>query len=429
MTGRFWLVCLAILAFFIVALFSLRGDLIALIMPLALYLAAAVFQAPERIRLSAERLLNSAEVSEKKAVLVTVRVRNEGSELQEMILQDILPHHPAVVDGEIRHFTILPPGESFEFQYFITLPRGKYEFQGLHALAADPFGFFQSESNVTAEASLTVMPLFYSIRSPIIRPRQTRGFAGSIPARIPGSGTDFYGVRQYQPGDPLRRINWHVAAHSGDDLYSNEYEQERIADVGIILDARKQTDIRAPHTSLFEYSVRAAGSLAEAYLREGHRVGLLIYGNGIERVFPGYGKMQRERISRALAEARTGENFALESFNFLPVRFFPPKSQIVLVSPLMLEDIKVLGRIRSHGYEVLVISPDPVHFEAAFYQAEDIARLAVRLAVIERQLMLRRMRRVGIRVIDWSVERDLGEVIRISPDRRPAARLVWEALT
>jgi uncharacterized protein (DUF58 family) len=428
MTGRFWLVCLAILAVFFLALFTLRGDLIALIMPLVVYLAAAVFQAPEKVSLSAERTLSSTEVPEKKAVLVRVRVRNEGIELQELLLEDILPHQAGGVDGETRHFTILPPGETFEFDYFLTSPRGKYEYYSLHALATDPFGFFQNEQLVSATASLLVLPVFYSIRSPLIRPRQTRGFAGAIPARIPGSGTDFFGVRQYQPGDPLRRINWHVAAHSGEELFSNEYEQERIADVGIILDARKQTDVRAPRTALFEYGVRAAGSLAEAYLKEGHRVGLLIYGNGIERVFPGYGKVQRERITRVLAEARTGENFALETFNFLPVRFFPPKSQIVLVSPLMTEDIRVLGRIRSHGYEVLVVSPDPVHFEADFYHKDDLSRLAVRLAVIERQLMLRRLRRVGIRVINWPVERDLAEVIRTAPDRRPAGRLMWEAL-
>ncbi len=51
-------------------------------------------------------------------------------------------------------------------------------------------------------------------------------------------GTEFFGVREYHPGDPPHSINWRASARSMEALYSNEYQQERVADVGIVVDGR-----------------------------------------------------------------------------------------------------------------------------------------------------------------------------------------------
>ena len=146
---------------------------------------------------------------------------------------------------------------------------------------------------------------------------------------------NFFGVREYQVGDPLRWINWRVVARHTEFLFTNVFEQERIADVGLILDARQQNDVLSPDGPLFDHAVRATASLAEVFLGAGNRVGLLIYGSGMTRTFPGYGKVQRDRIMRALARAKTGFNYALESLEYLPTRFFPARSQIVMISPLL----------------------------------------------------------------------------------------------
>ena len=72
---------------------------------------------------------------------------------------------------------------------------------------------------------------------------------------------DFFGVREYQPGDSLHAVNWRVSArfssHSGDGresqaLFSNEYEQERVADVGIILDARRHVNQLGENLTIFD---------------------------------------------------------------------------------------------------------------------------------------------------------------------------------
>jgi uncharacterized protein (DUF58 family) len=232
---------------------------------------------------------------------------------------------------------------------------------------------------------------------------------------------DFFGLREYQMGDPRRWINWRASARHNQQMFVNQFEQERIADVGIILDARAQSNIVLQNGSaptgaaLFEYSVQAAGSLSEALLNDGNRVGLLIYGFGMERVFPGYGKVQQERILYALGQARTGKNFALENMGYLPTRFFPAGSQIVMISPLIGSDVPAFTQLRACGYEVLLVSPDPVDFEArALGVVEDLPH---QIARVERAISLRKLQHMGVRVLDWKVDHPFEPLVRAQLSR------------
>jgi uncharacterized protein (DUF58 family) len=270
-----------------------------------------------------------------------------------------------LVKGKTSLLTSLPSGAAVELNYTIRAPRGSYVQEFAKVSASDHLGVKRSATQVEARGKLLFLPEIHSLKRVAIRPQRTHGHFGPIPSRQSGSGIDFYGLREYQMGDPRRWINWRSSQRQDEKLYVNQFEQERIADVGIILDARQQSDIMLDNgESLFEYAVRATGSLSEALLNDGNRVGLLIYGFGLERTFPGYGKVQQERILHALGEARTGRNFALESLGYLPTRFFPTGSQVVMVSTLLTDDVAAFKRLRACGYEVLVISPDPVNFEA-----------------------------------------------------------------
>jgi uncharacterized protein (DUF58 family) len=196
---------------------------------------------------------------------------------------------------------------------------------------------------------------------------------------------------------------------------------ERTADVGIILDARQASNIISGGDSLFEHAAFAAASLASMFLKGGNRVGLLTYGFGLEWVFPGYGKKQQDSILRSLARAETGHNYSLETLSNLPVRFFSAHSQIVMVSPLWQADTPTLLRMRALGYELLLISPDPIAFELANTPGVSDQDPAVRIAQIERRIVLKKLNRAGIQVLNWDVTRPLKQTLS-SVSVRPATR-------
>ena len=423
-------------------LMTLHGNAVALAMPLVVYLVAALVYSPEKPRLVITRTLSAPIVHHGTPSTVTLKIHNQGRQLEEVLIEDSVPQGLTVTDGEPWLQLSLPADGKTEFSYTVEGKRGNYPFRYLHVTISEHLGLFRHRGWLEVPGSLMVLPELLQLEHLDIRPLRTRGYAGPIPSRLSGSGTDFFGVREYQLGDPLRWINWRASARQQHTLFTNEFEMERIADVGLILDARQNNNVVVGNDSLFEHSIRAAAGLAEAFLNDGNRVGMLVYGRGLEMTYPGYGKVQRERIMQALAHAKTGDSLVFESMDYLPVRFFPAKSQIVLVSPLRKEDLSILTRLRARGYQVLVVSPDPVAFEAQKYASittadadtanagasaeEASVQLALRITRVERELMLRRLRRVGVQIINWQVDKPFANVMRTALVRpvRPVNRIV-----
>jgi uncharacterized protein (DUF58 family) len=420
MSNRFWFLGLVIYLLIFVGLLTLEGGLILLAIPLLAYLGFALYFAPANLDLAVTRTISTDNVPEGRPVTIKVTIRNQGNSLEEVLLEDSVSDKLTLVDGKTRKRMAVPAGGQVEIEYTVRGPRGKYRFESIHATATDLFGIFNIHKVFPAPASVLVFPNVTQLRQIHIRPRQTRGFAGPILARRGGSGVDFYGVREYQIGDSPRRINWRISSRHEQEFFSNEFEQEAIADVGIILDSRKQTNMVENNAMLFEYSVLAAASIADSVLQEGHRVSLLVYGFGMERVFPGYGKVQKKRIMRTLAQAEPGDNYALESLIYLPTRLFSARSQIILISPLTSDDLHPLLRLRAQGYEVMTVCPDPLDFGARQRTASVKAKkpdvvehspAVLRLAQIERALLFGNLRRAGIQIVDWKVDQPLSKVL------------------
>ena len=217
-------------------------------------------------------------------------------------------------------------------------------------------------------------------------------------------------------------INWRASARNTDKLYANQYQQERVADVGIVVDGRSKTNEFARGNSLFEYSVQAAASIADALLTQGNRVGLLLYSTYLGWTLPGYGKIQRERILQALANAKTGESQVFADLEHIPTRLFPPQSQLVFVSPLCDDDLKPLIQLRAQGYDVLVVSPNPVKFELSYLsQSNASVELAGRVVHLERLMLLQKLQRANIHVLDWDVTEPFDSLVKRRLGRSP----VW----
>jgi len=398
-----------------------KGEFIALALPLVTYLIVGYLQASEKINLEAMRHLSIERTSPNSNVDVTVTVSNRGPTLEEILLTDILPAGLTIRSEFNQHLLRLAKGESYTFGYTVSGPRGGYVFETLELKVSDPLAVSSSRVRVGAKGRLFVLPPVTRVRNIAIRPRRTRVYAGTIPARAGGAGTDFFGVREYQPGDPPSAINWRASARQLDKLYANEFQQERVADVGIVLDGRLRTNEFARGHSLFEYSVQAAASLSDALLNQGNRVGLLIYASYLAWTFPGYGKIQRERILHALANARTGESQVFSDLEHIPTRLFPPESQMILVTPLSEDDFVPLTQLRAQGYDVMVVSPNPVKFELSYLQTNDKIQLAGRVINMERVLLLQKMGRAGIHVLDW----DVTEPFDLFVKRRLSRSPVW----
>ena len=414
MSDRVLTVGLLSFGLLLAALVTRDGGLALMALPFLVYIGAGILESPsiEKVRLRAARSLNVTRSAGTASIEVVVTILNEGAGIVPLRLSD--PPQPAmkITDGDLHQWVVLGAGEETELRYTFQAERGSFGWKTLRAVISDPFGLFESELELPAGAELQVQPRMKKFGLIPLRPDSLLHSPGSIPARLGGSGTDFWGVREYHSGDPMRRLDWRLTARHPRRFFTKEFEQEEIADIGLVLDARGSVNVRVGDDSLFEHTLSASASLAEAFLHQGHRVSMLIFGDRITTVFPGYSKGQLNRILRSLAKAQPGSNTSDMSLDYLPLRMFSSRALILILSPLTSSDWPVFPFLRAHGNGVLLVCPDPIDFAQRSFAQDPPTRLAVRAARIERRLQLQKIARLHVRVVDWQVDQPLSPLVR-----------------
>jgi uncharacterized protein (DUF58 family) len=415
MNNKTLVIGLIIFCLLIVALITRNGDIAWMMLPFLVYLGIGILQTPalEKVHLSAERTLEQTRSNGIVLVDVNLTIQNQAVQTVHLFINETVQAGMEITAGELRRWVTLRPGETTALNYTFTAARGDFSWQSIRTLVSDPLGLIESEMLLPANAAIQIRPRVKKFKAIPLRPRSTVHAPGSIPARLGGSGTDFFGVREYHPGDPLRSLDWRLTARHPRRFFTKEFEQEEIAEIGLILDARQRTNVCIGAESLFEHSVEATASLAEMFLHQGHRVSLLVFGKTRLNAFPGYGKTQFQRILSCLSKAKVEpEDGASAHLDFLPIRMFPSRALIIIVSPLTSVDRDLFLRLRAYGYQALLISPDPIDFASPIL-AQDIAtRLAIRATRIERRVRLNDIAQLQIPVIDWQVNQPLFPLVR-----------------
>jgi uncharacterized protein (DUF58 family) len=131
------------------------------------------------------------------------------------------------------------------------------------------------------------------------------------------------------------------------------------------------------------------------------------------KVFPGYGKVQLHRIMGCLSKAKVGsENRTPVHLDFIPIRMFPSRALIIIISPLVSADRYIFRRLRAYGYQALLVSPDPIDFASPTLAQDTTTQLAIRTARVERRLRLNDISQLQIPVVDWQISQPLFPLVR-----------------
>ena len=100
-----------------------------------------------------------------------------------------------------------------------------------------------------------------------------------------GYSVEFAEHREYVPGDEIRRIDW-KAFGKFDRYFVKEYEEETNLRAYLLLDASASMDYGAAQVRKFDYGCYLAVSLAYLMLRQGDDVGLVTFGEQVQRYIP-----------------------------------------------------------------------------------------------------------------------------------------------
>ena len=188
--------------------------------------------------------------------------------------------------------------------------RGLYTLGPTRLRTGDPFGIFALTIYNSHSDSILVTPPLLPLAQLKIEPG---GWAGDQRRRRGGFARNIgdSGVRNYLPGDSLRRIHWSASAHN-DTLIVRRLEAATSGDWWIFVDLDAAAQAGSGQDSTVELAIILAASLAERGVKERRRVGLALAGPQLVWLEPRADQAQRWRILRALATAETGRRSLAE---------------------------------------------------------------------------------------------------------------------
>ena len=247
------------------------------------------------------------------------------------------------VPAGLRAWNAPVPG-SFDADGFLILSypirpvrRGLYSFPRLDLRVWREGGWWLRQVRLPVVSEAAVYPDVLAVkRWQLTLRRGVRVLPGQRRARPPGAATTPAALRDYLPGDDVRRVNWKATARR-DSPVTTELEAERGQQVLIALDCGRLMTAPAGHLTKLDHAVNAALLLAWVAQTQGDRVGLLTFSDQVRSFLPPRrGLRQVHRLNEVLfkVEASYTEPEFGEAFAYLAGRV-PGRSLVVVLTDVL----------------------------------------------------------------------------------------------
>jgi uncharacterized protein (DUF58 family) len=407
LTVTAWAVSLAVL--------SARPELLVAALPLALLLATLAVRrgVPEyavTLQLSADR------VFEGDAVTVTVAV-TAASGIPLMELLGPLPRDAVLARGHHRAALAPAPGQTSQWSYEVRCPvRGVYDLGTIVVRARDRWGLRAWERRHAERIVVRVYPRIVPLRA-LPRPLRTRTSTGDYVSRALGQGIEPGDIRQFAPGDRIKQVNWRASLRLG-SLYVTQHHRERNAHVVLMLDTLAEVGATADTT--LDAAVRAAASLATAYLARKDRVGLVTYGGTTDWVRPGSGRIQYERLADTFLRASVSFTYVTKDLALVPPRVLPSHALVIALTPLLDRRFaRAALDLAARGFDLVVLVVSPVAVTRAALRPSRTNDLACRLWRLVRRAEFDAFHRHGVPIVEWDPAQPLEAALVRLARRRP----------
>jgi len=338
-SGRLWVaLCLlalpAMLAGFIPALWPV----VLLVDGLALLCGGLDFALARRVRLEVRR-----EVPPRLSVgvgnKVEIHLNHRSKRAVEVWIQEDLPESLVAEPMPLR--LTLPPESRLETSYRATPSRrGKFELGDLHVRVLGPLRLAWHERRIPAVQPIAVYPdLRGASRLLLSGAALDLVNLGLRELRRDGRGSEFARLRDYAQGDSVREVDWKATARRSRPV-TRVMESERSQTVLICVDAGRAMAAQVDGLTKLDHAVNAALFLAFVAIRNGDRVGLVVFSDGVKAFLPPTaGRTQYRKIVDTLYSAKPSLTYVdhLELFRTLHARV-TRRSLVCLFTDFLDED-------------------------------------------------------------------------------------------
>jgi len=184
---------------------------------------------------------------------------------------------------------------------------------------------------------------------------------GQYHSAFRGLGMEFEEVREYQPGDEIRTIDWNVTARTGTP-YVKRYREERELTVMTLVDVSPSERFSSGVQEKAELAAEFSAMIAFSAIRNGDKVGTVLFTDQVEKYIPP--KKGKKHVLRLIEEilefrpASRGTNIE-EALRFL-AKVLKRRATVFLISDFIAQDFeKALAAVRGKHDVIAVRTSDP----------------------------------------------------------------------
>jgi uncharacterized protein (DUF58 family) len=341
--------------------------LVALALALLLLAARSYLRGRRRLRRLHVRRELEASAFEDDEVRVQLVLENHGREPVSLV-EVVDAFGPALADRQV----LLDPGPLLggrrrRLAYRTTCSRlwGVYLVGPLTVRLSDPLGLFPLRG---APADLRPFDLFPRVHpaSGLERLGSRASYAPSEPtAARAGQSAAYLGVRDYRPGDDVRRVHWPATARRGFPMVK-EFEQDLMPYFTLFLDLEREKRAGTGQKSTLEYVVRTAACLLASAARRGDLV--QAFGEGARPLLvpPGRGELHLAHALDQLIRVRQAGSVPLLDLVERERETLPAGSTATLLSASVFLDMgrlaETLAAMRARRVQAVLVAVDKDSF-------------------------------------------------------------------
>jgi uncharacterized protein (DUF58 family) len=234
--------------------------------------------------------------------------------------------------------------------------RGGFPLGPTKITSGDLFGIFRVSQSFPATSSLVVLPMLFPVAEFLSPPGLLPG-GKAIRRKSIDITPHAAGVREYVPGDPMKRIHWPTSVRR-EQLMVKEFEQDPQAEVWLFLDTHKNAHAAKPGEdyesypiddllllkrrkvklppSTLEYSISITASLARYFIEQRRAVGLVsALGHSFKVIPAERSERQEAKILEELAFLQAESTYTLPGLVTAQMGQLPQGSSAILITPMI----------------------------------------------------------------------------------------------
>ena len=228
-------------------------------------------------RLSIERSMDN-NIPVREWISVQLKINNFSGRTQRFHIHDL--YDEVFQSKYLPQFVQLKKNEATDINYSIKAnKRGIHPLHGIQYLLQSPLNLWELKRTLQLQQDIKVQPNYKSVFDLALLGNENQlTRMGSRQQRMRGEGTEFHQLREFQNGDPMRKIDWKASSRIG-KLVSKEFQDEQDQQLLFLLDTGRRMRHHNDQSNFLDDTLNAMLLLGHVAAKQGDAVGFMAFGH------------------------------------------------------------------------------------------------------------------------------------------------------